>query len=152
MQDPPTASIPSYIIYLVVFLETTASDKPSLKEGGWNGPSRCPCTPRQKLAARAEACCSYSILPHCILSLQPQSKVSAIVRHTVIPQSSSNSGRVIMYTINTRKSAEMRCYIDDGLPVSAPSLSSQATQHFHKTTQLSSNTIIAFTYSIKYLH
>jgi hypothetical protein len=38
------------IVLLVIFLETTASEKPSLTETGRNGPSKCPCTPRQALS------------------------------------------------------------------------------------------------------
>lgn len=72
---------------------------------------------------------SRLVFPTRILSLQPQSKVSAIIRHTVMLQSSSNCDRV-MHTTDTQTSADMHRYIDGGLPISIPSLSSHTGQHF----------------------
>jgi hypothetical protein len=72
---------------------------------------------------------SRLVSPTRTLNPQPQSKGSAIVRHTVMLQSSSNCDRV-MHTTDTQTSADMQWYIEDGLSISIPSLSSHTRQHF----------------------
>jgi hypothetical protein len=79
---------------------------------------------------------SRLVSPTRTLNLQPQSKGSAIVRHTVMLQSSSNCDRV-MHTTDTQSSADMQWYIEDGL-----SISSHHYHHIPDNTSQTDTTIL----------